>query len=96
MVVLWPHVTAAATLTKEGSRLVAILPVGMKGKDILPYWDIEWSDEISNEFAGTSISVVILTAKREMLPMPIVAISSSIKIGLTQFSTAARCRHGAR
>ncbi|MFC3946453.1 hypothetical protein [Serratia entomophila] len=58
------HVNAAATLTKAGSRLVAILPVGMKGKDILPGWDIEWSEEISNEFAGTSISVVILMAEK--------------------------------
>ncbi|CAI1514345.1 Uncharacterised protein [Serratia quinivorans] len=60
------HVNAAATLAKAGSRLVAILPVGMKGKDILPGWDIEWSEEISNEFAGTSISVVILMAEKRL------------------------------
>ncbi len=60
------HVNAAASLTKAGSRLVAILPAGMKGKEILPGWKVNWSEEISNEFAGTSISVVILTAEREV------------------------------
>ncbi|MDK5167983.1 hypothetical protein, partial [Serratia nevei] len=40
--------------------------LGMKGKEILPGWKVNWSEEISNEFAGTSISVVILTAEREV------------------------------
>ncbi|MEC5815950.1 hypothetical protein [Serratia nevei] len=43
-----------------------LFPLGMKGKEILPGWKVNWSEEISNEFAGTSISVVILTAEREV------------------------------
>ncbi|WP_085337049.1 DUF4942 domain-containing protein [Serratia marcescens] len=60
------HVESAASLVNRGGRLVAILPLGMKGKEILPGWKVSWSEEISNEFAGTSISVVILTAEREV------------------------------
>ncbi|HBB6714658.1 TPA: DUF4942 domain-containing protein [Serratia marcescens] len=60
------HVESAASLVNRGGRLVAILPLGMKGKEILPGWKVNWSEEISNEFAGTSISVVILTAEREV------------------------------
>lgn len=60
------HVESAASLVNRGGRLVAILPPGMKGKEILPGWKVSWSEEIRNEFAGTSISVVILTAEREV------------------------------
>ncbi|MFC0225651.1 class I SAM-dependent methyltransferase [Serratia aquatilis] len=59
------HVQAAAECLKPGGRLVAIMPSGNKDKDILPGWQVDWSEPISNEFAGTSISVVILTATRE-------------------------------
>ncbi|MBQ0956455.1 DUF4942 domain-containing protein [Serratia symbiotica] len=58
------HLNAAASLTKTGSRLVAILPPSMKSKDLLPGWSIDWSEIITNEFANTSVSVVILTAER--------------------------------
>lgn len=51
---------------KSGRAFAAILPLGMKGKEILPGWKVSWSEEIRNEFAGTSISVVILTAEREV------------------------------
>ncbi|VXC86852.1 DNA restriction methylase [Enterobacterales bacterium 8AC] len=58
------HVQAAAGCLKPGGRLVAIMPAGSKGKDILPGWNVDWSEIFSNEFAGTSISVVILIAER--------------------------------
>ena len=54
---------AAAMLAPEG-RLVAILPASAKGKDVLPGWSCEWSRTYDNEFAGTSVSVAILTAVR--------------------------------
>lgn len=58
------HLEAAAGLVRSGGRLVAILPASARGKDLLPGWSLEWSGTISNEFAGTSVSVVILAAQR--------------------------------
>lgn len=46
-------------------RLVAILPASAKGKDLLPGWQCEWSQVFDNEFAGTSVSVVILAGTNE-------------------------------
>jgi len=60
------HVESAASLVNRGGRLVAILPASFKGKDILPGWNIEWSEVICNEFANTSISVVILSSNKEV------------------------------
>lgn len=54
------HLAHAATLLNKGGRLVAILPASAKGKDLLPGWQCEWSQVFDNEFAGTSVSVVIL------------------------------------
>ena len=45
-------------------RLVAILPASARGKDVLPGFNHEWSKVYSNEFAGTSVSVMILTATK--------------------------------
>lgn len=50
---------------KKGGRLVAILPSGMRNKDILPGWDVSWTQVFDNEFGGTSVSVVILKADRK-------------------------------
>lgn len=59
------HLMAAAGLVMSGGRLVAILPASAKGKDLMPHdWTCEWSQIYSNEFAGTSVSVVILAANR--------------------------------
>ncbi len=58
------HLDAAASLVTPGGRLVAILPASARGNDLLPGWALEWSGTISNEFAGTSVSVVILAATR--------------------------------
>lgn len=60
------HLQAAASLTKSGSRIVAILPAGMKNKEVLSAeWHCEWTEIVSNEFAGTSVSVVILIADHQ-------------------------------
>lgn len=58
------HIEHAAALLKKSGRLVAILPTTAKGKDLLPGFDLEWSRGYDNEFAGASISVVIMTAVR--------------------------------
>lgn len=60
------HLQHAAGLLSDGGRLVAILPSSAKGKDLLPGFTHEWSLSYANEFAGTSVSVVILAAQREL------------------------------
>lgn len=56
------HVEHAASMLAPGGRLVAILPASAAGKDILPGFALKWSVPYSNQFAGTSIGVVILEA----------------------------------
>lgn len=58
------HLDHASTVLAPGGRLVAVLPASAKGKDVLPGWSLEWSSVFENEFAGTSVSVVILAAQR--------------------------------
>ena len=58
------HLQAAAGLLKPAGRIVAVLPASSKGKDVLPGWRVTWSDTFSGEFAGTSVSVVILTGEQ--------------------------------
>jgi hypothetical protein len=58
------HITHAATMIKASGCLVAVLPASAKGKDVLPGMRCEWSRVYSNEFSGTSISVVILKASK--------------------------------
>lgn len=58
------HLQAAADMLKPDGRLVAILPSSAKGKDLLPGWSLEWARTFDNEFAGTSVSVVVLIAQR--------------------------------
>ena len=55
------HVEAAFSLLADGGRLVAILPASMKGKELFADAQCEWSQVYSNEFAGTGVSVAILT-----------------------------------
>lgn len=59
------HLEHAAGMLATDGRLVAILPASAKGKDVLPGWSLEWSQVFDNEFAGTSVSVVILVAIRK-------------------------------
>jgi hypothetical protein len=56
------HIEHASTMLADGGRLVAILPASAKGKDVLPGLKHEWSQVYNNEFAGTSVSVVVLSA----------------------------------
>jgi hypothetical protein len=53
------HLEAAASLLKPGGRLVAILPVSAKGKDLLPGHICSFPETFDNAFAGTSVSVTI-------------------------------------
>lgn len=57
------HTEAAYTLLKPGGVLVAILPAGMRGKDFLP--GCEWSHLHENQFAGTSVDVVLVRVQKE-------------------------------
>ena len=57
------HTRAAASLLRPGGRLVAILPSGMRGKDI-PGFTCTWSAPMSGQFPGVSVDVVILRADR--------------------------------
>lgn len=57
------HTEHAFSLLKPGGRLVAVLPASMRGKDFLS-GVTEWSRTYDNEFAGTSVSVVIMTAQK--------------------------------
>lgn len=58
------HLEHAAQLLAPGGRLVAILPATAKGKEALPGFSLAFDGPYSNEFAGTSVSVVIMTADR--------------------------------
>lgn len=58
------HIEAASTLLADEGRLTAIIPASAKGKDVLPGFKLEWSKVYSNEFAGTSVSVVIMVATK--------------------------------
>lgn len=58
------HLEHASTILATGGRLVAILPASAKGKDVLPGFSCEWSKVFANEFAGTSVDVVILVAAK--------------------------------
>lgn len=57
------HTRAAAGLLKPGGRLVAILPSGMRGKDI-PGLACTWSMPMANQFPGVSVEIVLMTADR--------------------------------
>ena len=60
------HVEAALSCVKSGGRLVAIMPASFRNKSVSAAgeWSFTWSAPIENAFAGTSISVVILCAKK--------------------------------
>lgn len=64
------HVEHASQLLGADGILVAILPAGMRGKNFLPGFEHEWSRPHDNEFAGTTVSVVLLKARR-VLPTDI-------------------------
>lgn len=57
------HTRHAADMLAPGGRLVAILPSGMRGRDI-PGLACSWSKPMANQFPGVSIEVVLLQADR--------------------------------
>lgn len=59
------HVEAAAYVTAKNARIVAILPEGAPKRLKLPGFALQWHGPYSNEFAGTSISVMILVADKQ-------------------------------
>jgi hypothetical protein len=59
------HIEHAAAMLADKGRLVAILPAGAKNRDdLLPSMVKEWLGPFDGEFAGTSVSVVMLAANR--------------------------------
>lgn len=58
------HVEHAASMLAPTGKLVAIVPASAKDKFELAGFHIEWSQVYDNEFAGASVSVVILSATR--------------------------------
>ena len=58
------HLQHAASMLATDGRLVAILPASAKGKPVLDGFDLQWSAIMENQFAGTSVDVVILAAQR--------------------------------
>jgi len=59
------HVEHAASMLAPTGKLVAILPSGAKNRDgLLPGFTKEWHGPFDGEFAGTSVSVVMLVANR--------------------------------
>lgn len=59
------HIEHAAGMLAADGRLVAILPEGARNRaGLLPGLEKQWHGPFANEFAGTSVSVVILVANR--------------------------------
>lgn len=56
------HTTAMASLLSKDGRLVVILPASAPNSFKLQKCNMQWHGPFDNEFAGTSISVVILSA----------------------------------
>ena len=56
------HTEAAAALVHSGGRLVAILPASARNGFELSGFVCEWSRVFANEFAGTNVSIAILSA----------------------------------
>jgi hypothetical protein len=55
------HVAAAASLLRKNGRLVAILPAGMVGVNVVDGMHHEWGSVIKRAFKNTNVSVVMLT-----------------------------------
>lgn len=58
------HTEHAASMLRDRGRLVAVLPASAKTSGILPGFNCRWHGPYDNEFAGTSVSVVILQADK--------------------------------
>lgn len=58
------HIEAAHSVLRRGGRLVAILPASARNKTFFNDGRTCWSEVFENRFAGTSISVAIMTFTR--------------------------------
>lgn len=58
------HLIAASTLLVTSGRLVAILPASMVNTNPLEGFEHDWSEVFVDQFEGTAVRVVILTAQR--------------------------------
>lgn len=58
------HLLKASSVLAPAGRIVAVMPASAKGKEIVPGMRHEWSEVYSNQFAGTSVSVVLLKLSR--------------------------------
>ena len=60
------HLKHAGTLVEDGGRIGAVLPMTARkhAVDLLPGFDLEFSEPIDNAFSGTSISVLLLKATK--------------------------------
>ena len=60
------HLQHAATLVADAGRIGAVLPLTARkhAVDLLPGFDLEFSEPIDNAFSGTSISVLLLKATK--------------------------------
>lgn len=60
------HLQHASTLLEGGGRIGAVLPMSARRQavDLLPGFDLEFSEPIENAFSGTSISVLLLKATK--------------------------------
>lgn len=56
------HVEHAGAMVRPGGRLVAVLPSGAQSRNVLAGKVKQWHGPFANEFAGASVSVVILVA----------------------------------
>lgn len=59
------HTEHAAKMLAKGGKLVSILPASARNSFELPGMVCKWHGPYDNEFAGTSVSVVILEANHE-------------------------------
>jgi hypothetical protein len=58
------HLDHAASLLGSDGRIVAILPSGAQcARDLLPGYSLTWRGPFENEFPGSSVAVVVLTAE---------------------------------
>lgn len=58
------HVQAAAGVLSPAGRLIAILPASAKNKELVEGYKHSYGPVLTNKFAGTSVSVVVLTLER--------------------------------
>ena len=59
------HLEHASKMLTPVGTITAILPASARGKALLPGFNAVWSDVLENQFAGTTVSVVIGSFERQ-------------------------------